>query len=80
VGQARGAADRLDPRETFDVQVPLPADAERMQICQLRWTSNGRHRAVLGPDQSWPFGHVMDAECGEVRSKIGSCVPQGERT
>jgi hypothetical protein len=80
VGQARGGADRLDPGETFHLQEPLPAEAERMQIYQLRWTSNGRHRAVLGPYRSWPFGYVMDSECDALRLKIGSCVPQRERT
>jgi hypothetical protein len=80
VGQARGAADRLDPGETFHVEAPLPEEAERMQIYQMRWTSGSRHRAVLGPYRSWPFGYVMDAECGELRLKIGSCTPQRERT
>jgi hypothetical protein len=80
VGQARGSADRLDPGETFHLQAPLPAEAVRMQIYQMRWTTDGRHRAVLGPYRSWPFGYVMDSECGELRLKIGSCVPQRERT
>jgi hypothetical protein len=79
VGQARGGADRLDPGETFQLQVPLPAEAVRMQIYQMRWTSYG-HRAVLGPYGSWPFGYVMDSECDELRLKIGSCVPQRDRT
>lgn len=80
VGQARGGADRLDPGETFHLEAPLPAEAMRMQIYQLRWTSNGRHRAVLGPYKPWPFGYVMDTECGEVRLTIGSCVPQREQS
>ena len=80
VGQARGGADRLDPGETFHLQALLPAEAVRMQIYQMRWTTNGRHRAVLGPYRSWPFGYVMDSECDELRLKIGSCVPQRERT
>jgi hypothetical protein len=79
VGQARGGADRLDPGETFHLQVPLPAEAVRMQIYQMRWTSYG-HRALLGPYRSWPFGYVMDSECDELRLKIGSCVPQRDRT
>jgi hypothetical protein len=80
VGQAGGGADRLDPGETFHLQAPLPTEAVRMQIYQLRWTSDGGHRAVLGPYRSWPFGYVMDSECGELRLKIGSCVPQRERS
>jgi hypothetical protein len=79
VGQARGGADRLDPGETFHLEASLPAEADRMQIYQLRWTSGG-HRAVLGPYRSWPFGYVMDSECGELRLKIGSCTPQRERS
>lgn len=78
VSQARGAADRLDPGETFHLVAPLPADAARMQIYQLRWTTGG-HPAVLGPYRSWPFGYVMNSECGELRLKIGSCTPQRER-
>jgi hypothetical protein len=80
VGQVRGGADRLDPGETFHLQAPLPADAMRMHIYQLRWTSDSSHRAVLGPYRSWPFGYVMDTECGELRLAIGSCVPQRERS
>jgi hypothetical protein len=80
VGQARGGADRLDPGETFHTEAPLPAEAARMQIDQMRWTSEGDHRAVLGPYRPWPFGYVMDSECGALRLKIGSCVPQRERT
>jgi hypothetical protein len=79
VGQARGGADRLDPGEVFHLTAPLPADAERMQVYQLRWTRESRHRAVLGPYRSWPFGYVMDTECGDLRLKIGSCSPQRER-
>lgn len=79
LGQASGGADRLDPGETFHLEAPLPAEAVNMQIYQLRWTTNG-HRAVLGPYRSWPFGYVMDTECGELRLKIGSCVPQRERS
>lgn len=80
VGQARGSADRLDPGEVFHLEAPLPAEAVRMQIYQLRWTREGTHRAVLGPYHSWPFGYVMDTECGELRLKIGACSPQRERT
>jgi len=79
VGQARGKADRLDPGETFHLAAPLPAEAARMQIYQLRWTTGG-HRAVLGPYRAWPFGYVMDSECGELRLRIGSCSPQRERS
>ena len=46
-GTARGGADRVDPGDTFHLQAPLPADAMRMQIYQLRWTSDSSHRAVL---------------------------------
>ncbi|MDQ8729519.1 FxLYD domain-containing protein [Bradyrhizobium sp. LHD-71] len=80
VGQARGGAERLEPGETFNLQATLPADAVNMRIYQLRWTSDGGHRAVLGPYRPWPFGYVMDTECGELRLKIGSCVPQRERS
>jgi hypothetical protein len=79
VGQARGGADRLDPGETFHAVATLPAEAARMQIYQMRWTREGNQRAVLGPYHSWPFGYVMDSECGALRLKIGSCVPQHER-
>jgi len=79
VGQAGGGADRLEPGETFHLQAPLPAAATRMQIYQMRWTTAGRHRAVLGPYRPWPFGYVMDTDCGALRLTIGSCVPQRER-
>jgi hypothetical protein len=79
VGQARGGADRFDPGEIFHLSAPLPAGAARMQVYQLRWTS-GDHRAVLGPYRSWPFGYVMDTECGKTRLAIGSCTPQRERS
>jgi hypothetical protein len=80
VGQARGGADRLHPGEIFHLAAPLPADAVRRQIYQWRWTSGGGHRAVLGPYRSWPFGYVMDTECGDLRLKIGSCTPPRERS
>ena len=80
VGQARGAARRLDPGEGFHLEARLPAGASRMQIYQMRWTTEGRHRAVLGPYHPWPFGYVMESECGELRLKIGSCAPQPERS
>jgi hypothetical protein len=79
VGQARGGAERLDPGEIFHLAAPLPADAERMRVYQLRWTREGTYRAVLGPYHPWPFGYVMDTECGELRLKIGACTPQRER-
>jgi hypothetical protein len=79
VGQAQGAADRLDPGETFHLQAPLPAEAVRMQVYQMRWTRYGA-RAVLGPYRPWSFGYVMDTECGELRLKIGSCTSQRERS
>jgi len=79
VGQAHGGADRLDPGETFHLDAPLPAEAVRMQVYLMRWTSGG-HRAVLGPYRPWPFGYLMDAECGALRLRIGSCTPQRERT
>ncbi|MGH6737340.1 MAG: FxLYD domain-containing protein [Methyloceanibacter sp.] len=80
VGQASGGADRLDPGETFHLEAKLPEDAVRMQIYQLRWTREGSHRAVLGPYKSWPFGYVMDTECGELRLTIGACLPQREQS
>jgi hypothetical protein len=79
VGQAYGGADRLDPGETFHLTAVLPAEADRMQVYQMRWASGGP-RVVLGPYRSWPFGYVMDTECGELRLKIGACLPQRERT
>lgn len=78
VGQAEGAADRLDPGETFHIEATLPAAASHMRIYRLRWTSGG-HRADLGPYRPWPFGHVMDSECGDLRFAIGACTPQRER-
>lgn len=80
VGQARGGADRLDPGEIFHVEAPLPAEAARMQIYRMRWTTEGSASAVLGPYRSWPFGYVTDRECGDLRLKIGSCAPQRERS
>jgi hypothetical protein len=80
VGHARGGADRLDPGETFHLEAPLPAAAARMQIYRMGWTTNGSASAVLGPYQPWPFGYVMDKECGDLRLKIGSCTEQRERT
>lgn len=79
VGQARGGAERLDPGEVFHLSAPLPADAARMQVYQMRWTGPGGGRAVLGPYRSWEFGYVMDQRCGDVRLKIGSCAEQRER-
>lgn len=79
-GQARGGADRLDPGETFHFQAPLPAATARMQVYQLRWAREGGPRITLGPYRSWPFGYLMDSECGELRLKIGSCSEQRERT
>lgn len=78
VGQARGGASRLDPGEVFHIRARLPANAARMQIYQLRWTSYGNW-AVLGPYRSWPFGYVTDAGCDDVRLAIGSCTPARER-
>lgn len=80
VGQARGGADRLDPGETFHLQAPLPEDAARMQVYQLRWTGPGGGSLTLGPYRSWPFGYVTDSECGDLRLAIGSCTPQRERS
>jgi hypothetical protein len=80
VGQARGGADRLDPGETFHFQAPLPAEAARMQVYQLRWAREGGPRIALGPYRPWPFGYLMDSECGDLRLKIGSCSEQRERT
>lgn len=80
VGQARGGADRLDPGETFHFQALLPAEAARMQVYQLRWAREAGPRIALGPYRPWPFGYVMDSECGELRLKIGSCSEQRERS
>lgn len=77
VGQARGAAARLDPGETFHLAAPLPAGAERIQMYQLRWTT-GDVSVVLGPWRPWPFGYVQDRECGDLRLRIGSCTPARE--
>lgn len=82
VGQARGAARRLDPGEAFGLEAALPADAARMQVCQLRWTTGpadaGTDPHVLGPYEPWEFGHVTDRACGDVRLAIGSCTPLRE--
>ena len=78
VGQARGSAARLDPGETFHLQAPLPADAARIQVYQLRWTGPGGGRAVLGPYRPWEFGYLQDDQCGDLRLKIGSCTPARE--
>lgn len=76
VGQARGSAARLDPGERFHLQANLPMNAVRMQVYQLRWTGPGGGNAVLGPYRPWSFGHVTDTDCGDLRLKIGSCLPQ----
>lgn len=78
VGEARGGASRLDPGEVFHLQALLPESAARMQVYQLRWTGPGGASLVLGPYRPWPFGYVTDAECGDLRLKIGSCTPQRE--
>lgn len=78
VGEARGAARRLDPGETFHLAAPLPEEAVRMQVYQLRWAREGGPLAALGPYRPWPFGYVTDSECGDLRLKIGSCTPQRE--
>lgn len=80
VGQARAGAKRLDPGETFHLDAPLPADAARMQVYQLRWTGPHGGHAVLGPYRAWDFGYVHDAQCDELRLKIGSCTPAREAT
>jgi hypothetical protein len=50
VGQARGGAPRLNPGEVFHLQAPLPADAARMQVYQLRWSTGTNGPLVsLGP-------------------------------
>jgi hypothetical protein len=79
VGQARGGARRLDPGEVFHLEAPLPLEAARMQVYQLRWRTNGSDRLVaLGPYQPWEFGYLQDDRCGPVRLKIGSCTPARE--
>jgi len=78
VGQARGAADRLDPGEYYEMEAALAPEAAQLQIYQMRWTSYG-NRAVLGPYRPWPFGYVQDAECGPWRLKIGACTPMRAR-
>jgi hypothetical protein len=79
VGQAQGAAAKLDPGEVFHLESPLPAGAARMQVYRLRWRREGGPRAALGPYQPRPFGYVTDTECGETRLKIGSCAEQREQ-
>lgn len=78
VGQARGAARRLDPGEVFHLEAPLPREAARIQMYQLRWTTGGTS-VVLGPWRAWPFGYVQDSECGEIGLKIGACTPAREQ-
>lgn len=79
VGQARGAAARLDPGEYFNLQSPLPRDAVRMQMYQLRWTGPGGGSVSLGPWRPWEFGYLQaEAECGDLRLAIGSCTPMRE--
>lgn len=75
LGQARGAARRLDPGEYFNLEAPLPREAVRIQMYQLRWTSYG-NSVVLGPYRPWDFGYVQDARCDKTRLAIGSCTPQ----
>jgi hypothetical protein len=79
VGQARGAARRLDPGEVFHLSAPLPPEAKRMQVYRLAWRSNGGPLAVLGPYRAWEFGYVTDQECGDLRLAIGSCAEQREQ-
>lgn len=78
VGQARGAAGRLDPGEVFHLQATLPPAATRMQVYRLRWRREGAARVALGPYLPWQFGYVTDTACGETRLAIGSCVEQHE--
>ena len=79
VGQARGAADRLDPGEYFELRAPLPAGAIRMQMYQLRWSGPGGGSVALGPWKPWEFGYLQaEAECGEMRLAVGSCTPMRE--
>ena len=79
VGQARGAAKRLDPGEVFHLSAPLPPEAERMQVYRLAWRSNNGPLTVLGPYRAWQFGYVTDQECGDLRLTIGSCAEQREQ-
>ena len=80
VGQARGGADRLDPGEYFNLAAPLPPEAARMQMYQLRWTGPGGASVALGPWRPWEFGYRQaEAECGDLRLALGSCTPMRER-
>lgn len=79
VGQARGAAVRLDPGEYFDFSALLPPEAARMQMYQLRWTGPGGGRVTLGPYRPWEFGYEQaPSACGELRLSLGSCYPMRE--
>lgn len=79
VAQVAGGAERLDPGEVFHLATPLPANAARMQVYRMAWTTGGGDAsAVLGPFRPWQFGYVTDAACDDLRLKTGSCTPQRE--
>ena len=57
VGQAYGSADRLDPGEIFHLTAPLPAEAARMRVYRLRWTS-GRESRLEHPANGRAVGRA----------------------
>ena len=83
--QARGSGARWRRPSRPRRDIPIAgnaAEAVRMQIYQMRWTTNGRHRAVLGPYRSWPFGYVMDpnaTRCGSRSDRAFRNVSARER-
>lgn len=79
VGQARGGAARLDPGEVFHLSAPLPPTAAAMRVYRLRWSREHGPLADLGPYRVWPFGYVMDRQCGDTRLALGSCSEQREQ-
>lgn len=72
VGNATGAAARLDPGEYFNLEAPLPPGAVRMQMYRLRWAGRGGGSVAVGPWRPWEFGYAPDSEeCGETRLTLG---------
>ena len=58
VGETSGRADRLEPGDKLDLQVPLPAQAESIQVYSLQWRT-GKVGRLLGPWAPWQFGYLQ---------------------